>query len=64
VYVIAREGEFKVWRRSGADFRFNGIVLQIDEEIVIDRYMVPLMQHDGTLAQILELVVAEGDGRC
>lgn len=42
--MIAREGEFEIWHRSGtANVRFNGIVFEIDEEIVIDRYVIPLM---------------------
>lgn len=63
-YVIVREGKFEIGRRSGTDHHFNRVALQITEDIAIDRNVIPLMQHDRVLAQVLELVVVEGDSRC
>lgn len=63
-YAIVREGKFEIGRRSGTDLRFNRVALQITEDVTVDRYVVPLMQYDRALFQVLELVVVEGDGRC
>lgn len=64
LYAIVREGKFEIRRRSGTDLRFNRVALQINEDVAVDRYMVPLVQYDRALFQVLELIVVEGDGRC
>jgi len=67
-YVITGKGEFEIWAGSGAhlrfnSLRFNSLALEIVEEIVVDRYIVPLVKYNRTRAQMPKFVVAEGDVR-
>ena len=62
LHVVPRERELEVGGRGRVHLCRDRVRLQLDEQVVIDGYVVPLVENDRALVQVQELVVVEAHG--